>query len=211
MIHGSSDLTPGATTSTLRAKSARQRSARQTLGQLSRPLAQIRRGEGRANCPRLSSARDTGQLAVKSAPLGRGLALRIHGANDHLSGGPAAWAEATGMGRTDQPEPDLGLGVASEQPMRSGNLVCIGLESACLDIDGDKFAGVLCAEMRLYLALIDLVAPPGELFLAIPRIRGCAHGTILRQRAPNVTRAHAADDRGPARRTERTSRAGPGR
>lgn len=56
--------------------------------------------------------------------------------------------------------------------MRSGNLVRIGLESACLYIDGNKLSSILCAEVRLYLALIDLVAPSGELFPAVPRNTG---------------------------------------
>src|SRR5947199_9039042 len=103
-----------------------------------------------------------------------------------LRGGPAAWAEAAGIGSADQPEPDLGLRVAGEQPMRGGNLVGVGLEGTRLDIDGNELAGILCAETRSYLALIDLVAPPGELFLAVPRIGGGAHGIILRhQRRPH--------------------------
>jgi hypothetical protein len=63
--------------------------------------------------------------------------------------GRRAWAEAAGIGSADQPEPDLGLRVAGEQPMRGGNLVCIGLEGAYIDVDGDKLAGILCAEIRL--------------------------------------------------------------
>jgi hypothetical protein len=79
-----------------------------------------------------------------------------------LSGGPVAWAEATSIGSPDQPESDLGLRVASEQAVRGGNLVGIYLESARLDIDGDKLTVILGAEKRLYLALIELIAAPGR-------------------------------------------------
>jgi len=76
--------------------------------------------------------------------------------------------------------------MAGEKSVRGGNLVRVGLESARLDIDGDELALILCIEMRVDVALVDLIASPGKLFFAVSRGRGSAHDTILRHCAPAV-------------------------
>jgi hypothetical protein len=87
------------------------------------------------------------------------------------------------MRRADQPEPDLGLRVTGEQPMRGGDFVHVTLESACFDVYGDELAVILSAEPGPHFALIDVVAPPGKLFFTVPRIRGSAHDMILHHQA----------------------------
>jgi hypothetical protein len=114
-----------------------------------------------------------------------------------LSGGLTAWSEATCIGRTDQPEPDLGFRVASEQPVRGDNFVRVALKSARLDIDGNEFTIILCAEMGLYPTLIDVVAPPSKLFLAVPRIRGGTHGAILHYQRDGIASVTPGDNPAP--------------
>ncbi len=94
---------------------------------------------------------------------------------------PDAGAETAGVEGTDQAEPDLSVRAAGEQPVRGGDLVRIDFGSTRLDVNGNEFADILGGEPRLDLALVDLVAAPGELFLAVPGLRRNSHETILHQ------------------------------
>jgi len=97
------------------------------------------------------------------------------------SGVPAAGAEAAGLGRADQAEPDLGVWVTGEEPVRGGDLVRIDFESTSLNVDGNELTAIFLGEPRLDHTLIDLVAAPGKLFFAVSRVRRGAHGLILPQ------------------------------
>jgi hypothetical protein len=79
-------------------------------------------------------------------------------------------AETVEIRGTDSLEPERSRGMASAQAMGGIDLILADLVVACLDLDGHNFPIVLGAHPWEDVALIDLFAASGELFLAVTGI-----------------------------------------
>jgi hypothetical protein len=75
--------------------------------------------------------------------------------------------ETTRVSRANPPEPHLRVGASGEQAVRGGDLVPIYLVSAGLYVDDDELALVVRPELGVDIALVDIVAAPGKLLLAV--------------------------------------------
>jgi hypothetical protein len=65
--------------------------------------------------------------------------------------------------------------MTSKQTVGSGELIRIDGVITRLDVDDHELAFVLRTEAGYDVVLKNLITPPGEFFLAVPRARGSAH------------------------------------
>src|SRR5436309_4249213 len=86
--------------------------------------------------------------------------------------------EPTSVAGAYLPKPNLRVRFPGEESIRGRDLVPIDLVVSGFDVDEGIFPLIFRAEAWQHLALIDLVAAPGELLFAIPRSKGCRSHVI---------------------------------
>src|SRR5438128_2435822 len=80
-----------------------------------------------------------------------------------------------GVAGSNSAQPDLRVREAGQQPIRRCQLVRIRLVGAGLDVDGHELTLVTCFDPGANVTLVNRVATPGELLLAVTRL-SCCHG-----------------------------------
>jgi len=100
-----------------------------------------------------------------------------------LGRGTAMVSEPMKGAGTDSSEPEKRLGVASSQTFAGDNLVPVDLEISAFDIDHHDLSLILGTYLREDVAVVDLVASPGEfLVTATGSPRSGSHVASIRHR-----------------------------
>src|SRR3954462_5047238 len=104
--------------------------------------------------------------------------------------------EPTSVAGAYLPKPNLRVRFPGEESIRGRDLVTVDLVVSCFDVDEGIFSLIVSGEAWQHLALVDLVAAPGELLFAIPGSRGCrSHEFILlacNTKAPQARANHTS-------------------